>query len=56
MLDVEKLMNPETIKANLVLCSLYLTAYKVLKSAIVDNIRDFFTFNCDMDGKPIADK
>lgn len=56
MLDAEKFLNPEAIKSNLVLSSLYLAAYEILKSAIIDNARDFFASDYDADGKPVLDK
>ena len=56
MLDAKKFLNPERVKSNLVLSSLYLSAYELLKSAIVGNIENFFTFGFDADGKPIVDK
>jgi hypothetical protein len=56
VLDAEKFLSPEAIKSNLVLSSLYLAAYEILKSAIVDNVRDFFALDYDADGKPVLDK
>jgi hypothetical protein len=56
MLDADKFLNPERVKSNLILSSLYLSAYELLKSAIINNIKDFFTFGFDADGKPIIDK
>ena len=56
VLDAEKFLNPDAIKINLVLSSLYLAAYEILKSAIIDNIRDFLIFDYDVNGKPVLDK
>jgi hypothetical protein len=56
MLDADKFLNPERVKSNLILSSLYLSAYELLKSAMIDNIKDFFTFGFDADGKPIVDQ
>jgi len=56
MLDAEKFLNPEMIKNNLILSSLYLAAYEILKSAIIDNTRNFFASDYDADGKPVLDK
>jgi hypothetical protein len=55
MLDADKFLNPERVKGNLVLSSLYLSAYELLKSAIIDNIKEFFTLGLDADGIPIVD-
>lgn len=54
MIDAEKFLNPKIMKDNLVLAALYLAAYELLKSAIIDNIRDFFSFDF-IDGKPRPD-
>lgn len=51
----EKLINPDVLRSNLVLASLYITAYETLKNSIVDRIRDFFTFNYDENGQGIPD-
>jgi hypothetical protein len=37
-----KFTNPETLRRNLVLASLYISAYESLKDAIIDPIRNFF--------------
>ena len=50
-----KFLNPGAIKSNLILSSLYLTAYELLKDAIISNIRDFFSFDY-RDGKAIPDE
>jgi hypothetical protein len=55
MLDADKFLNPERVKSNLILSSLYLSAYELLKSAIIENIKDLFTFGFDADSKPILD-
>lgn len=55
MLDTEKFLDPQAIRGNLVLSSLYLAAYELLKSAIIDNIRDFFTTGYTEDGSPIVE-
>lgn len=54
-MDYNKFLNPDAIKSNLILSALYLTAYELLKDAIIDNIRDFFSFEYK-DGKTIPDK
>lgn len=55
MIDPEKLQNPDAIKSNLVLSALYLMAYELLKDAVIDNIRAFFSFEYE-DDKAIPDK
>ena len=55
MTDPNKFLNPDAIKSNLILSALYLVAYELLKAAIIDNIRDFFSFEY-RDGKATPDK
>jgi hypothetical protein len=43
MANYEKFLNPELVKANLILSALYLAAYELLKDSIIDSIRGFFT-------------
>ncbi len=50
----KKFSNPAILKSNLILSSLYLSAYEILKSSIVDNIISFFSDDFE-DGKPIPD-
>lgn len=38
---------PETIKKNLTLASLYLTAYELLKSSVINRIKYFYGFELD---------
>jgi hypothetical protein len=45
----EKLLNPQTLRTNLMLASLSLTAYELLIRTVVDRIRGFFT--CDFMGE-----
>jgi len=43
-LAFEKILDLEIVRVNLLLFSLYLTAYETLKSAIIDNIADSFVW------------
>ena len=52
MNDFQDYLNPELIKNNLTLSGLYLVAYEQLQGAIIDNIREFFSFELQ-DGKPV---
>jgi hypothetical protein len=40
----DEFLNSDTIKNNLMISALYLTAYELLRSAIIDNIKQFFLF------------
>ncbi len=55
MTNIDEVLNPENVQENLLRASLYLTVYELLKSAIIENIRQFFTFDY-RDGKPVPDQ
>jgi hypothetical protein len=46
----ENFLNPASLRANLIVASIYIAAYEILKDAIVDRIRDFFTNGFDESG------
>jgi hypothetical protein len=50
-----KLTTPDTLKKNLTLASLYITAYETLKNTIVNRIKDFFIFRFNENGEGIPD-
>lgn len=52
MIDADKFLNPDRLKNNLMLASLYLSAYELLKAAIIDNISSFFATDY-VNGKPV---
>jgi hypothetical protein len=56
MIGTNKFLNPDAIRSNLMLSSLYLTAYELLKDAIIDNIKSFFSFEYTKEGKAIPDE
>ena len=39
----ERLLNPEKLRSNLIVTSLFITAFELLKDSIIGRIRDFFT-------------
>ncbi len=41
--NMEKLLTPHVLKSNLVMASLYLSAFEILKTSIVERIKKFFT-------------
>lgn len=51
----DKLLNPEGIKSNLVRASLYLFSYELLRTAIVDKLKDFFLTGFDENGYTYSD-
>jgi hypothetical protein len=44
------------LKENLILASIFLTAYETLRSSIIDRIREFFTFGFDENGPNISEE
>jgi len=40
--DIKKISNPETLKRNLIIASLILTAYELMKYSLVDRVKGFF--------------
>ena len=49
----ENLLNHQAVKNILVLSSLYLSAYELLKFSIIERIESFFATDYNKDGKPI---
>jgi hypothetical protein len=44
-----KFLNPDSLRSNLISASLYLAAYEILRSSVIDQIRSFFTFGWSAD-------
>jgi hypothetical protein len=53
--DAEKFLNKDEVKRNLVRASLYLFSYELLKTAIVDKIKDFHIRGFDENGYIYSD-
>jgi hypothetical protein len=45
----EAFLNPQNLKQNLIKASLFISTYEILKSRIVDTIKDFYTFEWRLD-------
>src|SRR5579863_9847634 len=43
----EEFLNPESLRGKLISASLYLAAFEMLKTTIVERLRDFYTFHFD---------
>ncbi len=52
----ERFLNPESLRANLVTGSLYIAAFEMLKSSIIERIRDFFSTGFNESGLIIDEK
>ena len=46
-----KFLNPESLRCSLILASLYLAAYEILRTSIIDQIKSFYTIGCPADAK-----
>jgi hypothetical protein len=49
-LSWEKFLNPEILRTNLIVASLFITAFEMLKDSIIGRIKDFFTDGFDENG------
>jgi hypothetical protein len=54
-LQWEKFLNPEILRTNLIVGSLFITAFEMLKDSIIRRSRDFFTDGFDENGWIIND-
>lgn len=46
----EDFLNPEVLRSNLIIASLYIAAFEFLKSTIVDRIRSIYVIGFDQNG------
>lgn len=54
-LSWERFLNPEILRTNLIVASLFITAFEMLKDSIIGRIRDFFTNGFDENGWIVND-
>ena len=47
----EKFLNPQSLKQNLISASVFLVAYEMLKQALIDQLRGFFTVSMAANGE-----
>jgi len=50
----EKMLNPKTLRQNLVTAAVFLTAYEMLKEALVDRLRGFYSTEWTKDGPEVG--
>ena len=48
-----KFLTPDVLRHNLILCSLYLAAYELLKTSVIDHLKSFFS-NWSQNGKQLG--
>lgn len=46
----ERFLNPDTLRSNLIVASIFLSAYEILRQSIVERIRDFYSSGFDSSG------
>ena len=51
----ERFLHPETLRTNLIVASIYITAFEMLKDSIIDRIKDFYSSGYDMEKGLIID-
>jgi len=49
----ERFLNPESLRGNLILASLYIATFEILKNSIIGRIKDFYSAGFDENGKII---
>jgi len=52
----ERFLKPENLKSNMIVLSLFVTSYEILKDSITERIRSFFTDGFDEKGRIIDNK
>ena len=52
----EDFLNPEVLRSNLIVASIYIVAFEVLKNTIVDRLKSFYTMGLHEDGPQIDPK
>ena len=53
--SLEKFLNPEMLRSNLIAASIFITSYEILKNSIVDQIRSFYTHGFDDSGPTVSE-
>lgn len=48
--DWQNFLNPDVLRPTLIVASLYIAAYEVLKDTIIEQIKSFYTFGFDPNG------
>ena len=52
----ENFLNPDILRSNLTVASLYITAFEILKASIIDKIKDFYAIGFDQNDYVINEK
>lgn len=46
----ERFLDPDVLRPNLILASIYIAAFEILKNSIVERLRDFYVYGIDLNG------
>jgi hypothetical protein len=49
----ERFLNPETLRQNLIIASMFLAAYEILRESIIDRIKSFYVSGFDQSDFPV---
>jgi hypothetical protein len=52
----ERFLNPDALRTNLIVASLYITAFEMLKESIIERPREFFSEGYDKNGIIVGEK
>src|SRR2546425_12844383 len=52
----ERFLNPATLRSNLIVASIFLTSFELLKQSIVERVQDFYSVGFDIAGPRIDPK
>ena len=52
----EAFLNPEKLKCNMIVASLFITGFEILKQSIIEHIYYFFSYGFDKNGPKIDEK
>jgi len=55
-LSWERFLNPDILRQNLILASLYIAYYEILKNSIIGRLKDFFTTEWNKEGAKESEK
>ncbi len=50
----ERFLDPDSLRSNLIIASIFITAYEMLEDSIVDRIRTFFINGFNEDGMKVG--
>jgi len=52
----ERFLNPEILRTNLIVASLFITAFEMLRDSVIERAKEFFIHGFNKDGWIISDR